>query len=104
MEWLQLLAAVVTIIAGISTATWKMLKFLLKDTHQQLSDLQKGQSDLQKGQEEFRQEMRLIHAKWDATNKRVDELNKQLCNTIIEQNARMDGVYRLILDRTYGIK
>lgn len=63
---LQIIAAVATIIA----ANFGLMKFLLRDMH-------KDMVNMEKKQEEFSIEMRHV-------------------------NNRLDGLYRVILDRTYG--
>jgi hypothetical protein len=70
---IQIIAGVATIIASM----YGMLKFMLKDVHKEVALLEKKH-------EKFDEEMKLIH-------KRIDAMSN-----------RMDGVYRLILDRTYG--
>lgn len=77
---IQFIAGVVTIIASM----YGMLKFMLKDTHKEIELLQKEQ-------DEFREEMKIIHNKFDL----VDYKFAQTQN-------RLDGLYRVLLDRTYG--
>lgn len=70
---LQLIAAVATIIASM----YGMLRFMLKDTHKEVDLLKKGQEEFKEEMKEFKTEMR-------------------------HTNNRLDGLYRVILDRTYG--
>ena len=73
----QLIAAVATIIASM----YGMLRFMLRDNHKDMLNMEKNTMSrieiLEKEQKEFKQEMRHIH-------------------------NRLDGLYRVILDRTYG--
>lgn len=70
---IQIVAAVATIIASV----YGILRFMLKDTHKEVELIKKGQ-------EEFKQEMR--------------EFNLDLKHV----NNRLDGLYRILLDKTYG--
>ena len=77
MDWIQILAAAGTILGSIITivgANFTLLKFLLKDMHKEMVDLRKKQ---EKYEDRFETEMR-------------------------HTNNRLDGLYRVILDRTYG--
>lgn len=69
----QLIAAVFSIIISM----YGMLKFMLKDVHKEVEILEKEQK-------EFKEEMRIVNKKFDAVSN------------------RLDGLYRVILDRTYG--
>lgn len=82
MDWIQLISSVIAITTAILTGMWSMLKFLLKDTHSQLSKLEIEQS-------EFR--------------KRMDEYQRKTDRQYQETQNRMDGLYKILLDRTYGI-
>lgn len=80
MDWIQILAAAATIVGSIITivgANFTFMKFLLKDTHRQVEILEEEHK-------EFKEEMKNVH-------KRFDQVNN-----------RLDGLYRVILDRTYG--
>jgi len=70
---IQFIVGVITIIGSM----YGMLKFMLKDTHKRVELLEKEHS-------EFSNELRNIHKKFDT------------------MNNRLDGLYRVILDRTYG--
>ena len=73
MDWIQVLAAVLTIFGTVGTiigSMYGMLKFMLKDVHKEVEILKENQK-------EFKEEIR-------------------------HTNNRLDGLYRVILDRTYG--
>jgi hypothetical protein len=70
---IQFIVGVITIIASM----YGMLKFMLKDTHREVEILKQEQQDSRQEQQDFRKEMRAV-------------------------NNRLDGLYRVILDRTYG--
>ena len=70
---IQIIASTVTVIASM----YGMLKFMLKDTHKEVEILQQEHK-------EFKEEMKNVHKKFD------------------QVNNRLDGLYRVILDRTYG--
>ena len=70
---IQIIASTVTVIASM----YGMLKFMLKDTHKEVEILQQEHK-------EFKEEMKNVYKKFD------------------QVNNRLDGLYRVILDRTYG--
>lgn len=74
MDWLQLICGVITIIG----AMYGFMRFLLKDTHKQLLDLEEEQKE---------------HRKWmREANQRMERID-----------MRLDGLYKVLLDKTYGI-
>jgi hypothetical protein len=70
---IQFVVGVITIIASM----YGMLKFMLKDVHKEVEMMKEDQK-------EFKKEMRIVNSKFDAM-----------------QN-RLDGLYRVLLDKTYG--
>ena len=68
------IAETATILAGM----FGMLKFLLRDTHKRLEIVEQRQK-------EFTEEMRIVNARLD--------------RIMIEQNARMDGLYTILINR-----
>jgi len=70
---IQFVVGVITIIASM----YGMLKFMLKDVHKEVQILEKEQL-------QFKEEMRI-------SNKKFDNMHN-----------RLDGLYRVILERTYG--
>jgi len=74
---LQFIAGVATVVGSM----YGMLKFMLKDTHKRVDLLEQDQKEFKR---EFREEMRVVNRKFDA------------------MHNRLDGLYRVILDRTYG--
>ncbi len=69
----QFIVGVITIIASM----YGMLKFMLKDTHKELQLLEKSHEEFKEEMKDFKNEMRHV-------------------------NNRLDGLYRVILDKTYG--
>ena len=74
---IQFIAGLATIIASM----YGMLKFMLKDTHREVELLKEQHKEFKEEQKEFKKEFK-------------DEM-KHVHN-------RLDGLYRVILDRTYG--
>jgi hypothetical protein len=70
---IQFIAGVATIIASM----YGMLKFMLKDVHKEVERLNEQNKIFKEELLEFKLEMRNV-------------------------NNRLDGLYRVILDRTYG--
>ncbi len=64
---IQFVSGVATVIASM----YGMLKFILKDTHGRLELLEKQH-------QEFKEEMRLIHRKFDAAQKKFDAMDNRL--------------------------
>ena len=77
---IQVLATISSFVVGVITiiaSMYGMLKFMLKDIHKEVEILKEGQ-------QEFKLELKHIH-------KRIDLLS-----------MRSDGLYQVLLDRTYG--
>lgn len=77
MDWVQILTAVITIFGSLATiigSMYGMLKFMLKDIHKEVELLKQDQREFK---QEYKQEIRFLH-------------------------NRLDGLYRILLDRTYG--
>lgn len=92
MEWIQIIAAVGTILVSFITllgSIYGMMKFLLKDVTKEIEILKEAQAefrkDLKENQAEFRKEM------------------KSYRDDMKSANARMDGVYHLMLDGKFDL-
>jgi len=72
--------SVVTIVGSM----FGMMKFMLKDMHKEVELLKEGQKD-------FKEEMKVFHKKFEASDRKFAEMS-----------SRLDGLYRVLLDRTYG--
>lgn len=70
---IQFIVGVITIIASM----YGMLKFMLKDTHKEVEILKQEQK-------EFKEEMKIINSRF------------------LAMDNRLDSLYRILLDKTYG--
>lgn len=70
---IQFIVGILTIIGSM----YGMLKFMLKDVHKEVEILKDGQEQFKQELREFNQELKLTH-------------------------RRLDGLYQILLDRTYG--
>lgn len=81
---IQFIVGVITIIASM----YGMLKFMLKDTHKEVEILEKSfeksREDHKESMKEFKYEMH------------------EFKNEMKFMHNRLDGLYRVLLERTYG--
>lgn len=89
MDWIQVITAVSTIIG----ANYGLLKFMTKGDKEKLDLMKEQHNDFKDDMKSFRDDMKLIHAKHLAMEAKLDA-----------HANRLDGIYRVILDRTYGVK
>jgi archaellum component FlaC len=88
---IQFIVGVITIIASM----YGMLKFMLKDVHKEVQILEKN---FEKNQQDRREEIKTANNRFQAMDNRFQEMENKFC---MMQN-RLDGLYRVLLDRTYG--
>ena len=81
MEWIIIISAVGTIIVSIITllgSMYGMMKFLLRDVTKEIELIKKNQEEYRKDMKSYRDDMK-------------------------STNARMDGIYHLMLEGKYDL-
>lgn len=86
MTFLQFILGSAGVVISIMTANFAMVRFLLKADRERMMRLEKEDDN-------FKDEMKTIHRKHLAMETRLDA-----------HANRLDGIYRVILDKTYGVK
>jgi hypothetical protein len=88
IDWVNLIAFSASSLAIFSTVMRVFYIYFHKDIE-----------IMKEEQKSFKEELKIIHQRIDKANEKSDKLTERTDKIIMEQNARMDGIYNLLLKK-----